>query len=190
MNLNVLVSKGVVLLFTLTLFSQCSLYTHGWLSEEYDGVKAEKRYRLTLSHNYWLERGNVFQGVEHTIIKEIFSDSTAYTFYDELQLQQGSYTLSDSIYFIIDKKIYPIKPTKNGSTHREQFKTNTDQDEVRINRTSFMYLQISYPVSESLMGLLANADSASFRYYIGPDMVTIPLSRFSIRSLNKMVNVE
>jgi hypothetical protein len=190
--------KKPYLFFLLSLFiTSCSLTHYNYrLSSQYDQIKKEKRVNLKMVFFKTEERYTSFISSEINFFKTINASGEAnVSVYNQLYLSTGSYPLSDTIYLLVGKQVFPIKvkfQNREVFRHmqtqtREIMKADSTTETVisGIHENEYRHLQFHYSLSNQEINALKNTKTAAIRYYANPETYTLKFSGQSLHKLKK-----
>lgn len=193
-------------LYFLILFSSLVLttiscsYNHSKTYIENDNVKSTKRIKKIFYYHKDLEKGNSFYTSTQKILKSINSnENISYDVYEVITLDTSSYKLEDTIYLLIDETIVPIKiedqkieSTTNISENKETI-TKIDSTTIDVvtgyTQSNIKKIKISYHLNQEIIKKINFSNEVLFRYYAGPDMITLKMAEMNLRELKKMIEM-
>jgi hypothetical protein len=202
------VLKGITLLTCLlivivNLQSCLTLLSIGYSAKpkiEHDEVKGITRFKSTLFYNWAEESYSSFIKSEQQIFKETNGINSDYTIYEYLNLENRLNQIENTIYFIIDKQVYPIEI--NYQSNKSLSEVEKDEEDIMLADSSKMTviedyeirhytsISINYTVDESLLYKIANAKEVKIRYYAPPEMITLKLSKHKTKTFGDLANSE
>ncbi len=188
-------STSILLIFFLGLMA-CTPYSS--IIVEYDNVKSTKRIRTSFHHYNDLEINTPFRSNKQNLIKEIGKDEQLIlSVFEEIEMELNSAPLEDTIYWIIDEKIFPIElNSQTNSVHRSisENKENiltADSTNVKVvtghSQSASHQIHITYELYEELVNLILPAQIIQIRYYSSPYMMTTQFSNASRERLKKFL---
>jgi len=198
--LKIIILKTSLLLVMINLQSCLSLILtkqHAKPKLEHDEVKGITRFKSTLFYNRAEERFSSFLNSEQQIFKEMDGVKTTYNLYDYLKLENTLTQIEDTIYFLIDKKIYPVEI--NSQSNERLSDINKDEEDVMLADSSKMtviedyeirhysLVSVNYRIDESLVSKIAHAGEVKIRYYAQPEMITLRLSNLKKKTFKKLL---
>ena len=145
-----------------------------------------------------LERKTPFISLKKTFYKiQDTNGNTTFHVYDVLTLDHGSFDIDEKLYLIIDGKAYAIKSDSEvpenfiaTSTDTETIMT-ADSSGVEVvtdySRHQWKHYRMHYTLDPVILEQIKNAREVLFRYYAGPDMMTVRMRGHRLRSLQKIL---
>ena len=116
-----------------------------------------------------------------------------------MELDQFSYPLEDSIYFILGDEVFPFALSREKSavyryqTPQTEKVLLTDSTEMEvitgIKENSQRVELFDYEVGKKAIELIASGRTFSYRYYIGAHSMTIYPTASELRWLTSMINM-
>lgn len=187
-------TTGIAFFLSLFLFG-CRVANK--IYEENDIVYSTKRIELKLAYR-WHQRKSPITYFEQSIIKEISNNGTTYKVYDALILTSLSYQLEDKVFVIIDNEAFAMEidkkeyeNTKEIEEKKEDIATS-DSTSISVvtgySENNRKITRFSYKLPDKMIGKIKNTDQVLFRYYSGPDMLTITLDRRKLKKLKQLID--
>lgn len=189
-------NKFVSLLFLLMLFllAGCSLGSR--IYEKYDQVQAAKRYELDLNYRI-SDRRSPMLNIEQSIVKEVNAQGSNYTVYDVLVLSSMSYQVKNELYIIIDEEVFKPAVSSLEYENAREIQENT-QEVIRADSSTVKVVtgytennkkitRFSYTLDKKVIERIRKANSVLFRYYAGPDMITIRLKGLKLNKVKSLI---
>lgn len=194
-KLKTLFVLGLVLLFVV---SGCFApkYTNKITINE-DIVNSSKRIEV----HYFCKKATVPTSIyymKQSVVKEIFADgSSTITVYDVLNLFENSFNLSDEVYLIVDDSFYQLKILKAEHDHIKTISENTDN--IMTADSSYTTVvtgysennskisKFEYMLTDEMIEKIKTANKVSYRYYAGPNMITMELKPKSLEKLKELI---
>jgi hypothetical protein len=197
MRKNTFIKKSNVLLILIfsCLFLQGCALLGGRVTTEDDIVYASKRIKWEYVYNN-LGHISPLLNVDQSIVKETDADKrTSYTVYDIVSLSDGSFALENKVFMIVDNDVFPMeietKELEHAKTFEEKRSNILKADSTKVSVvTSYSeknktIVKFKYTLNENIMTRLQVAERVLFRYYAGPDMITVELKGFALEKLKK-----
>ncbi len=190
------------ILFAILLsFSACVAVQYRGLIVENDPVKSSRRIKKEFYYNRALEEHSKLYSVNQTILKEIMSNAEpTYTFYDKLSLSSDSYSIENKMYIILPNEIIPIQIEDQETDLLTKISEDTgsiktsDSTSVTVvtgySQSDRKIIKIKYKVDPDIIEKMVNSDEIKFRYYAGPNMITIRLRGSELGKLKKLIEME
>lgn len=185
---------NLLLLFLHVLLTGCSL--GGRIYEKYDQVQEVSRYELDLNYRIF-DRRSPLLFMEQSIVKEVTAKESKYSVYDALVLNSLSYQVKGELYIIIDEEVF--KPAVTSLEYENAREIQEKSEEVmRADSTTVKVVtgytennkkitRFSYSLDNSMIDSIRTANNVLFRYYAGPDMITIKLKGLKLKRLKRLI---
>ncbi len=165
--------------------------------EENDIVYSTKRIELKLAYR-WHKRRSPITYAEQSIIKEISNNGTTYKVYDALILTSLSYQLEDKVFVIIDNEAFAMEidkkeyeSTKEIEEKKEDIATS-DSTSISVvtgySENNRKITRFSYKLPEKVIEKIKDTEQVLFRYYSGPDMLTMKLDGKKLIKLKQLID--
>lgn len=191
-----LLNKYVCLmsLFLLFLLTGCSV--GGRIYEKYDQVQEARRYEMDLNYRIF-DRRSPLLFMEQSIVKEVTAKESKYSVYDALVLNSLSYQVKDELYIIIDEEVF--KPAVTSLEYENAREIQEKSEEVMRADSSTVKVvtgytennkkitRFSYSLDDKMIDGIRTANSVLFRYYAGPDMISIKLKGLKLKRLKRLI---
>lgn len=189
-------------LFSAILLSSLFLNSCNSVSrifESNDIVYNTKRFELELTNVDYPRRSPVFYS-EQNIVKLIKEDNTTYILYDLLMTRSKSYKIDDKVFMLINNQVFPLKIGHKEYEYAKQWKEDTDKvlkaDSTQVtvvtgySENNKKITRFKYILSSELVTNIEKAKEISFRYYIGPDMVTLNIKGQRLARIQELIRKE
>jgi hypothetical protein len=184
------------LLLIITLFFGCHVTNQ--IYEFTDIVYSNQRYELKFIHKAQ-NRQSSLQYIQQNIIKTIDKNKDkTYTVYDALNMSSMSFSLENKVYIIADEEVFTMqllsKETENTKSMSEDTEDVMTSDSTQItvvtgySENNRKITRFSYHIPEAVILKILSANQVLFRYYAGPEMLTIKLSGNQLKQLKKLIN--
>ncbi|MDX9846638.1 MAG: hypothetical protein RBT74_06635 [Tenuifilaceae bacterium] len=188
---------SVSLIASGLLFSGC-VGLRG-IRSEYDVVTSTNRYKSNFTYLRTQERFSSLSRVNQSVVGERTQDgSSKFRVYDVVVLNGNGFRVSEEVYVIVDKaphKVIVDLVDRETLSKNEEVRssvltsdsttvsvvTGFNQYEQRVNR-------IAYTLDNALVDAIKQANRVYFRYYAGPDMITVRMNSAELRRLKKLFN--
>jgi hypothetical protein len=179
------------------LFTRCNVTDY--VTHQYDQVKKENRTTLHVFLQYPEERYNSFYSSKKEFVKDVHQNGTVtYRVFDQLKMTPDSYPLSDTLYIILNNSLaWPIVMKQVSTSVFHNTQTQTEQvvknDSTQatvvsgITQNEYKNIQFQYTLSPKQINALRNIGSVAFRYYAGPETITLKLPNSTLRKLKKLI---
>lgn len=187
--------KGIWLTIFLSLFLFGCWVTNR-IYEKSDIVYATKRIELKLEY-HWHDRRSPITYAEQSIIKEISDKGTIYKVYDAIVLPSLSYQLEDKVFIIIDNEVFAMEIEKKECENTKELKekkediATSDSTSISVvtgySENNRKITKFSYRLPEEVIEKIKNSEQVLFRYYSGPDMLTLTLENNKLKKLKELV---
>jgi hypothetical protein len=186
---------GSILISSLLITSCAALQG---VRVENDVVRSSKRYKANFTYIRAQERYTPLVKINQTVVKEVPRNSAhTYKIYDIVMLRSSSFRISDEVYIIVDNNPFRVNVENIYSemvTRVEESKGNvTTSDSTSIsvvtgyNEYQQRVNRIEYNIDNSTAEQIKSADRVFFRYYAGPDMITVRLNGSELRRLKNIL---
>ncbi|NOZ47750.1 MAG: hypothetical protein GXO79_13355 [Chlorobi bacterium] len=190
--------KNIALLIIFGLILKNGYTQFNNLNIENDIVKSEKRIWKDFYYRKTVEKKSPLIGIKQTVIKEVsYSGDTKYTIYDNISLNSKSFDLEKTVYMIIDEKVFPLDAFFYENSRKASISENTktimtaDSTNTTVvtgyTQDYWKFAKISYELNQEIINKITKSDDIRFRYYTGPRMITIKLSKNDIKNLKKII---
>ncbi|KAF0202320.1 MAG: hypothetical protein FD170_2046 [Bacteroidetes bacterium] len=189
--------KATLMLVFLSFFMQSCHLTSKILVEK-DIVYSSKRIKWNYTYTNRSRKSHLLW-LEQSVVKEIKANNEiSYKVYDVLTFSSKSFQLEDRVFLIIDNEVLPVilenleyENVKNIVENREDVVTS-DSTKVSVvtgySEDNMKIAKISYELNNEVVDKIRNSNQVLFRYYSGPDMVTLKLKGFNLNRLKKVLN--
>ncbi|WP_157501488.1 hypothetical protein [Echinicola vietnamensis] len=189
----------LILIVLLSLLTGCAWFIKNPMVVEHDEVKDQSRVRRNFIYKDAEEKASPFYHAKQTILKETHSaGSPVYSSYDVISMSANSYPMEKEIYLLIDQTIYPISVESITAENKTHIQEDTDDimaidsTEVTIvtgyNQYNSIKYKLHYSLSSEIIHHISTAEKVRFRYYAGPEMITLKMTNGNIRKLKKLIN--
>ncbi len=168
------------------------------VNSTYDEVKKTSihKVRFTSFRIFSLE-SELIRSV-HQVIKSSKNTSEAnYICYDHLEFEVHSYELEQNVYFILENSIisipfnkvnYDITSSINEETEDVQLDNSTTSTVVTgYNLDERLVVDVSYNLIEEDIASILNSNTFSYRYYFGPEILTVKLNESELKLLKNLI---
>lgn len=167
------------------------------IKTEYDQVKLTKRLVLKFYHSNPIERRTPLHNIKQTILKEVKpGNEVTYTVYDHLIMSTNAHNLENQLYIILDQEAVPINidnlQVEHSSSISEDKDTILASDSTQVSvvtgysQHNSKHFKISYQLSLEIMDKISQTSEVNFKYYCGPQMLTIALNEIKLNRLKEM----
>jgi hypothetical protein len=165
--------------------------------EEDDLVYDTHRKSLTLNFNDRNRRSPMLF-LKKSFVKESNANQpVTLKVYDVLTMSGSGFNLEDRVFLIIDEVVFPITLSTKELEHttridesREDVKTSDSTSVSVVTGYSTNNLKITrlhYSLSTEITTKIQEAKSIMFRYYAGPEMVTISIKNNKLKKLRQLL---
>jgi len=166
------------------------------ITKEFDIVDSSTNIQLTI-YGFPQERQRAIEGFYKTVYKRIDSSrNVTYEAFDYFTLQDNSFLLKEKVFLIIDNQVFPVKLNnvqRERRTEVSEEETNIlTSDSVSVPVSDYTFsnkrlTRMSYLLSEEMVAKIRKANEVMFRYYVGPQMITIKLRKRQVRLLKELI---
>ena len=185
------------IILTFTAMHSCSFRLKRVFVEN-DSTQSLKRVRAELYHTRDQERRTPFYSSVQTILKEDSAGlATRYKVYDVLRLNPNAFNLNDTIYVLVDGKSTPLTiesmQVENFSHLSEDTETMLTADSSKVSvitgykQHQVKVFKISYELCAEVIEKIKQAEDIRFRYYAGPNMITLRVRGRNMNTLQKVI---
>ncbi|HKK82407.1 MAG TPA: hypothetical protein VJ909_09165 [Prolixibacteraceae bacterium] len=186
--------------FIIILLQGCSFLNYG-IEKEYDEVKSTTRITKSFVPRDAVKFFSPLNEVHQTILKEIDSEGDiTYTAFDVLSMKSNSYQLEKEVYIIIDGEVREMdvkrmKSEKSFSiTEDEETVITADSSSVSVvtgyNKYESRKVKLQYAIDNDVIDMIRGAEDVRFRYYAGPDMITVRVYRSQLKRFKKLIEYQ
>jgi hypothetical protein len=187
---------SIALVLTICTFQSCMLF-RGIIVEE-DIVYSTKRVRVDFGYAGAREIYSPLINVTQTIIKETNPNSTPYyRSFDRIKLRSNSFRLDNRVFILIDNAAYQVNVEsvefEKVSRIEEKRKDVMTVDSSKVSvvtgyeQNQSNDFRISYTIEAAVIEKIKTANWVCFRYYTGPDMITVPMGKFNLKTLKLVI---
>ncbi len=185
---------SLLLLLSLILSTGCSL--GGRIYKKYDQVQKVDRYEMDLNYSDFNLRSPLLY-MEQSIVKEVSAKESKYSVYDVLVLNSASYRVKEELYIIVEDEIF--KPAVSSLEYDNTREIREKSEEVMRADSSTVKVvtgytennkkitRFTYTLDNELVERIRKANIVLFRYYAGPDMVTIKLKGLKLKRVKRLI---
>jgi hypothetical protein len=188
---NLVIVPGLVCI----LLSGCSTYNR--IFSEEDIVYSTKRFELKYDCKDRDRRMPFY--FTQSIVKEVDqNNNVSYRAYDVLSLTSSSFKLDEKAVLIIDNKPYPmvidrielenVKTVSENSTDIQTLDSATVSVITGYSENNRKITRFSYKIPVSTMMEIKKASKIYFRYYSGPNMITVKPKKISIKKIKELID--
>ena len=184
-------------IFIITiLISSCSVFRSN-ITKQKDEIMNTKRFSFKTTYSNNSKDEPVYNQSVH-FLKEIDRyDKEVYTLYDVITIPYESFDLSDKMYIIVDKDIFPLENTSKekiiGQDINESKSNILKADSTKatvvtgydvVNKKA---IKMVHSLDINIIDKIENASKVFLRYYIGPEMITSEIKGYELRTLKKLI---
>lgn len=191
--------RSIVLVLTLCTFQSCMLFRA--IVVEEDIVYSTKRIRVDFGYVGAKEFYSPVINVTQTIIKETKPNAIPhYQSYDRIKLRSNSFRLDNRVFILIDNAAYQVNVEsvefEKVSKIEEKRKDVMTVDSSKVSvvtgyeQNQSNDYRLSYSIEPAVIEKIKTANRICFRYYTGPDMITIPMGKFNLKTLKMVVEMQ
>ncbi len=175
-----------------------SCFSHKLIRVEYDEVKSTKRILQNFHYLGSKEKRTPLYFLNQTILKELKpNNEISYTVYDNLTMSPNAQALENQMFLILGEEIIPIDieqvDLENTTNITEKRSTILTSDSTSVSVVSGYdqhnrkHYKIKYQLSLQTMDKISQAYEVQFRYYCGPNMMTVILKDKALNRLKDMI---
>ncbi len=136
-----------------------------------------------------------------TIIKETKPNTIPhYQSYDRIKLRSNSFRLDNRVFILIDNVAYQVNVEsvefEKVSRIEEKRKDVMTVDSSKVSvvtgyeQNQSNDYRISYTIEPAVIEKIKTAKWICFRYYTGPDMITVPMGKFHLQTLKMVLEMQ
>lgn len=184
-------------IFSVTFIQGCAAFMG--IRVENDSVKSTRRITARFTHEVARENHSPLVRVNQSIVKELRgSQLDTYTVFDVVTLRGNSFKLSDEVYVIVDDQPFQVKILQHDMETISKIMENkssilaADSTSVSVvtgyNQYQHHVTRLSYTLDNSVIEKMKFASKVQYRYYAGPDVITIRLRGTKLNSLKMLLN--
>lgn len=187
-------STWITIVLSFLLFS-CKVTNK--IFEGYDIVYSTKRLELKLAYRSQDRRSSITY-MEQSIVKKITDNETVYKVYDVLVLTSLSHRLENKVFIIINNEVFPLiiesMENENSRAIKEETEDIATSDSTSLtvvtgySENDRKVTRLSYKLPDNVITKIRNADQVLFRYYIGPQMLTMTLESKKLKILKQLID--
>jgi len=168
---------------------------------EDDIVKSTKRIKLQINYSLYdaCEKKSPLLSMKQIILKEVdVTNNPEYNVYEYMAMEFSSYGLKPEMYIITNDTnvlsieltgfMNEIKPETHKSTSNIM-KADSSNVEVITGYTHYdkKTYKLHYKLTQEQIDQIKKSQKVQFRYYSGPDMITLQLKGLQLQKLKKMI---
>jgi len=192
------ITKIFFVLISCFMMQNCILSNK--IIEENDIVYSSKRIKWDCTYKDYNRRSPLLY-LKQSIVKTISSkNEVSYNVYDVLFLTSSSFKLEDKIFIIIDNNVYTMiiknkecENTKEITENRNEILT-ADSTKVSVvtgySENNRKITRFSYKLSNDIVDKIKKSNQVLFRYYSGPNMLTVKLHKNKLNKLKQFIDKE
>jgi hypothetical protein len=181
-----------ILAVVLVLQGCLSIFSGSRFKVERDSILGTTRIRVNMDFKKAVERGTSFVKLNKTIIKEKNSNGIiTYQVFDVLDLKRASFGLRNEMAIIVDNVAHVVFPEIFETTLIGAQSNGINQETVgQLPPGVFEHrtFRINYLLDGSLIDKLKFSSSVFFRFYAGPEIISVKLSSSNLRNLKRMID--
>jgi hypothetical protein len=162
-----------------------------------DVVFSTKRYELKLEYKNIKHRSSLIY-MKQKIVKQVSEGDTICSIYDILIMRSLSYRLQNKVFLIVDNEAYPMKIEQKEYENSKIIKPI--EEEVKTSDSTSMSVvtgysennrkatRFKYSLSNELIEKIKSTEQVLFRYYAGPDMITVTLKGRKLKKMKQLLS--
>lgn len=169
------------------------------IRSEYDVVTSTNRFKTQFTYLRAQERFSSLSRVNQSVVVEGRKDlNSRFRVYDVIVLNENGFRISDEVYVIVDKTPFKVNVDLldlETISRREEKRSDvltSDSTSVSVVTGYNEYQQrvnrIAYTLDDSAVDAIKQGNKVLFRYYAGPDMLTVKMSSSELRRFKKLLN--
>jgi hypothetical protein len=193
------ISKNLIKAFLILICSsfglQSCIMQRSLITVEHDIVYSSKRikWKNTYRDTAILSPLN---NLEQSIVKEINANKeVSYTVYDILTLSSNSFNLENKVFLIIDNFVEPmILEHKEYENTKNITENSSTEDSTNISvvtgysEENKKITRFRYKLRNDVIDKIKKSEQILFRYYSGPNMITLTLKGLNLERLKMVLN--
>lgn len=168
-------------------------------SQSYDHIKSANRIKNTFHYVRCMEYYSSFYSLKQTFVKELSSKDATVKFqvYDIISMNTDVHSLEDQVYLKVGDETFSVRIENQESDIITEIEEEKDQiltaDSTKVSVVKGYQthkkkqFKISYQLNAEIMDKILLQEEVLFRYYFGPDMVTIRVKGRNLFRLQKMI---
>lgn len=193
MNKNI--QKSLVLFVSTFVLLSCGLSR---ITVQHDEIMNSKR--ISFKTTFWNNtKDEPSYSQDINFMKEIDRFNVAtYTLFDIIKLPYESFELSDKMYIIVNKDVFPLEKENKDNilgydVHKKTSQVMqadstyatvvTGQDVMNMKVTRMVH-----PLSQEIIDKISSAGKVYLRYYIGPEMITSEIKGNNLSKIKSVIN--
>lgn len=183
------------LLLLIVVLSSCSWA--GRIYKKYDQVQAVERYELDLNYRVFDRRSPLLY-MDQSIVKEVNAQGSKYSVYDALVFDNLGYQVQNELYLLIDDEVFKPLVTKLEYENTREIQAKSEElmraDSTTLNvvtgysENNKKITRFSYTLDNAMIEHIRTANIVKFRYYAGPDMITLKLQGRKMRRFKALMD--
>ncbi|MDA3866771.1 MAG: hypothetical protein PF489_08500 [Salinivirgaceae bacterium] len=136
--------------------------------------------------------------MKQKIVKQVSEGDTICSIYDILIMRSLSYRLQNKVFLIVDNEAYPMKIEQKEYENSKIIKPI--EEEVKTSDSTSMSVvtgysennrkatRFKYSLSNELIEKIKSTEQVLFRYYAGPDMITVTLKGRKLKKMKQILS--
>jgi hypothetical protein len=168
------------------------------LTVEFDQVKDETRHKLEI--NYYSGTFNPQYHLKQTILKVVRKDHQANILvYDIITATGSKFNITPEVYLLADDQVYRVQISSIEYQTNRKIDENTkdiltaDSTDIKVvtgyTMTEKQITRFEYALSPEITRAILNAKSLAFRYYAGPEMITMHARESQIAAVRQLLHL-
>ena len=191
---------NLVLLLVFLLVQACITLNvrSGKILVEDDTVRSSKRINRVFYYYRVKEKCAPFLSLKQTVSKELVSDKNAhYYVYDVLSLRTSSFEIENKVYVMIDDAVFTIDIKNKRIEERNRISENNetvmtaDSSSLSVvtgyTQKSWRDEKFKYELETELVQKIIQTKVVQFRYYSGPNMMTLALQGKDLKKFKEVL---
>jgi len=191
---------SVLFLLVSTFLSSCfRIPVASKFEQDYDRVRQSYRARQNFYHYKSEERHAYFMSLQQSFLNEVDKDGNkTLSVYEQMSMSFSGYAPNPELFMLTENEVIriPVKEVKpelyRGVSENRKDILTSDSTTVSVV-TGYSEFQrriyrFEYHLEPALMEVILNAKELSFRYYAGPDKITVRYTNGQLRSLKQLIS--
>jgi len=192
---NVIIYTFVLILFT----GCCSGLTR--IQKDFDAPKEEARFSLKYKPKVVGNSDDYINKTEQTFLKIAnVNGQFSYHIYDKLFNKENGFGLEDTIYIMTDVGNFPIRINRQSLENNSSIEESTEEIMKMDSTTTTVVtgytlkqnknIYLNYRLSKASVKAILNTEYLSFRYYMGPAILTTEVCKRDLKKLKAIMKLE
>jgi hypothetical protein len=182
----------IAIIFSIFILQGClSIFSGSKFKVETDSILGTTRIRVNMEFVKAVESKAKLIKLTKSVTKEKNLNSVVtYQVFDILEIDKASFGLRNEMVLIVDQVPYVIFPEvidSNKAGFQKMGLTSDKSEPTPATAIENRTYWLNYFLEESHIEKIRVAQQVHFRYYAGPDVITVKLSRSDLKNLMRMI---